>query len=156
MPMKGINEKLKNSLNGVKITNSFFQKTSAVSDKDRDALQTRVNNLLGQLSRAKSAINRSRLDIIVNGNLNSNENRVELDHRLRKAFGEVISEINLSKERIHKTAQANPYQRNGSLPKTGLSKNQYVDLMKKLDVVESDIKLKLKTTKRIIDDLSKS
>ncbi|WP_323073809.1 hypothetical protein [Mycetohabitans endofungorum] len=71
MPMKGINEKLKNSLNGVKVTNSFFQKTSAVSDKDRDALQTRVNNLLGQLSRAKSAINRSRLDIIANGNLNS-------------------------------------------------------------------------------------
>lgn len=155
MPLKGINDKLKGSLSGSKIANSFFQKTSTVSDKDREALQTRANNLLRQINRAKSAINRSRLDIIANGDRNGNENRADLDHKLRKAFSEVISEINLSKEQIRKTVQTNPYQRNSSLLKTELSKKHYNKIMKDLDDIEFYIQSRLQVTKNIFDDLSK-
>lgn len=154
--LNNINEKLKNSLNRVKITNSFFQKTSTVSAKDRDALQARANNLLERLNRAKIAIDRSRLDIIENGNRNNNGNRVELDPRLRKAFDEVIATINFSREKIHKAVQANPYQRNSSLTKTKLSENQYYDLKKELDNIEPEIKLKLQITKKVFEEFSKS
>jgi hypothetical protein len=155
MPLKDINAKLKISLNETKVANSFFQKNSTVSDKDRDALQARANNMLGWLVSAEDAINRSRRNIFVNGNINNKENRAEIDPKLREAFSRATSAIDLSKRRIHKIMQVNAFQRSSSLPKAGLSKNQYFDLMKKLDIVESDIEINLQTTKRIIDDLSK-
>jgi hypothetical protein len=155
MPLKGINDRLKGSLNG---TNSFFQKTSTVSDKDRDALQARAKNLLGRLKTAKDAIDRSRLDIIKNGSRSNGENRGELDHKLNKLFGEATSEIKLSRRRIHKAMQeyGELCKKDSFLPKAGLHKNQYVDLMKKLDIIELDMQSKLQITKKIFDDLSKS
>lgn len=156
MSLKGINAKIKNSLNGAKITNNSLQKISTVSDKDRDALQVRKNNLLERLNNAEDAIDSLRLNIIGSGNRGNSGNRVELDPGLKQAFGEIISEIKLSKERIYKAAQINPRQRNGSLPKAGLSKEQYNDLKKELDSIDSDIRSSLQMTKKIIEDLSKS
>jgi hypothetical protein len=156
IPLKGINDKLKGSLSGTKIANSFIQKTNAVSDKYRNDLQVRTNNMLGRLVNAEDAIDSLRLNIIENGNRNNIENRIELDPRLKKSFVEIVSEINLSKERIYKVAQTNPRQRNSSLSQTGLSKKQYNDLTKELDSIESDIQFSLQMTKKIIDDLSKS
>jgi hypothetical protein len=156
MPLKGINDKLKGSLSGAKIANSFFQKTSTVSDKDRDALQARANNLLGRLNAAQNTIDRLRLNVIENGNHSNGENRVELDYKFKKAYSEIISSIHSSKEIIHKIAQTNHYQRNGSLPKTRSSESQYFDLKRRLDNVELDIQSKLKKYKNIIDDFSES
>ncbi|MEJ2769405.1 hypothetical protein [Mycetohabitans sp. B46] len=158
MPLKGINDKLKSSLSGTKIANSFFQKTSivAVSDKDREALQARVTNLLGRLNAAQNAINISRINIIESGNLGNGVNRFELDDKFKKAYSEIISSIYSSKEIIHKIAQTNNYQRNSSLPKTRPSENQYFHLNRRLDNVELDIQSKLKKYKNIIDDFSES
>lgn len=155
MPPKGINVKLKSSLSGAKIANGFFQKTSTVSDKDRDVLQERANNLLKRLDNAEEAINRSRRNVFINRNRNNKENREVLDSRLRGIFGEATSEIDLSRRRIHKITQINSYQRSGSLPKAGLSKKQYDDLMKKLDNIELGIQSRLRITKNIFDDLYK-
>ncbi|WP_338860085.1 hypothetical protein [Mycetohabitans rhizoxinica] len=156
MPLKGINDKLKGSLSGTKIANSFFQKTSTVSDKDRDALQARANNMFAWLVNAEDAIDGLRHKIIENGNKSNNGNRVELDPRLRKSFDEAISAINLSKDKILKYAQTNPYRRNGSLPKTELSKEHYNKIMKDMDDIKFDIQSRLKITKKIFDDLSKT
>jgi hypothetical protein len=158
MPLKGINDKIKGSLSGAKIANNFFQKTSAVSSKDRDALQARAKNLLKRLVNAEDAIDRSRLNIFIGGNRNNKENRGELDPRLREAFSKAASVIDLSKRKIHKAMQEyeDLCRKSSFLDKNGVSKNQYNDLMKELDSIESDIQLNLQTTKRIIDDLSKS
>ncbi|MCG1042816.1 hypothetical protein KQH60_09820 [Mycetohabitans sp. B8] len=134
-PLKGINDKLKGSLSGTKIANSFFKKTSAVPVRDGDALHTKANNLLGRLKNAEDAVNRSRRDISRNGRRSNIENRDKLDTRLNEVYMDAISAINLSKDRIHKIMQVNPFQRNSSLPKLGLYKNQYNDLKKSLIVL---------------------
>ncbi|WP_338861710.1 hypothetical protein IHE31_02305 (plasmid) [Mycetohabitans rhizoxinica] len=156
MPLKGINDKLKSSLSGAKIANSFFQKTSTVSDKDRDTLQARANNLLGRLDNAEEAINRSRRNIFINNNTNKKENREELDSRLRDVFDKATSVIDLSRRKIHKIARTNHYQRNSYLPKTEPYKNQYFDLNKELDIIELEIRSKLKKYKSILDDFPKT
>jgi hypothetical protein len=53
--------------------------------------------LLGQLNAAQNTIDRSRLNIIENGNRSNDENRVELDRKFKKACIEIISSIHYSK-----------------------------------------------------------
>jgi hypothetical protein len=157
MPLKGINDKLKGSLSGAKIANSFFQKTNNMSEKERHALQKKADDLLGRLKNAEGSAYKARSSLLGKGKSFNSERRMGMEYEVQTIYEDVISDIESARSRVLDILQANKYsyQLDKPLHKSGLSKNQYNNLIKELDDIGSDMQSRLQIAKNRLDDFAK-
>jgi DNA-binding HxlR family transcriptional regulator len=155
-PMISINTRLKNTFGEGKLTNSIFQKSINVSEKERNAFQNRANDLLRRLDSLEGVVDRS-LDAALSRLKNySRGMRAGQQSEAEAIYNDIRKDIELTRKMVYQTLQENNFsgQHKVSLREVGLSKNQYNKAMNYFDMLDSEMQSKLQIAKNRLGDLT--
>ncbi|MCG1046276.1 hypothetical protein [Mycetohabitans sp. B6] len=157
MPLKDINEKLKNSFGEIK-TKGASRQSSSASNKDRRELQALVSDVLVQAKKLETLADKIRRDINGNEKHSGLNERISFEPELYAIYKDLIAESKSAKNKIYDTMQDNGYSRqHGGLQYgVGLSKKEHDNMIKGLNRIKLSMQSKFRFAEQKIDNLKRN
>ena len=157
MSINGADAQRKNIFGKEKIVNSFWQKSSNVSDQKRDALIEKANDFLRRLDDVERSVHISRNAALSKLKNHSLGVRAEQQYEVGKLFGNINKTIESTRNKIHNILQKNNLSTHHKLTsqKTKLSQNKYDEIIRDINGIGRDFQSSLKSAKSRLDELNK-